>query len=88
MMRSPAFGCRSRKRSKSAIVISIAAAEASASTSADRVGSISAISPKAMPAVSVASRTPSGSVICTAPLRRKKIEVAGAPAETIVSPAL
>ena len=39
-----------------------AVAEASASTSAERWASISAISPKAMPAVSVASLTPSGSV--------------------------
>ena len=41
-----------------------------------------------MPAVSVASRTPSGSVTWTTPLRRKNSEVAGSPAATIFSPRL
>src|SRR5207244_2955875 len=59
----------------------------SAITSAERCDSSSAISPKAMPAVSVASRTPSGRVTCTAPLRSKNSEGAGAPAETTFSPA-
>ena len=44
----------------------------SASTSAERMGSSSAISPNAMPAVSVASRTPSGRVTCTAPTAQEE----------------
>ena len=58
----------------------------SASTSAERWVSNSAISPNAIPAVSVASLTPSGSVTCTAPLRRKNSDVAGSPEVTIFSP--
>ena len=41
-----------------------------------------------VPAVSVARRTPPGSVTRTAPLRRKKLEAAGVPAVTMLSPAL
>ena len=57
----------------------------SASTSAERLGSNSAISPNAMPAVSVASRMPSGRVTWTTPLRKKNSDVASLPAATIFS---